>query len=726
MDIDDTLQKIQATIANGLTKNAIEALLGISFTDEQLKFYRKAKAIYDLKLRKRRQERKYEHLSGAAVKRKHDDKYATIDEAIDNARKNINWERRNDSEKSLAKWVQTYCVGILIDEAPPQKGVQVLNEMELALNDARPYMIMMSRGSGKTCYIEAASCYVIATGKRKFPVAISANAKAACNILNDIFRMFQEPDTPFAQDYPDLCIPIQIANGSFRRKQTYRGISTEIAKTANQFQLARLQQEDGTIPKTGCIMATRGITSGIRGLKHHTLRPDLVLLDDLQTSQDAESPIQVEKLLNIIKKDVFNLAGKGKLAILQTATPIAPDDLAERIASDTAWKTTVWPSIIKWPKDIQDNGDKGLWGKYFRMFDSENVDDQSHDKSLQFYIDNQEAMDEGAEVFNPSRFLRSDGHITALQALLEKQHTIGEAAFAAEMQMKPKRYSFQLDISPKVILSRACTSKRLCVPDGYVFVACSTDLNVSYAATTAITAFKTDMTAHVLYHEITPCNIDQKLNDTEYSQSVYNLLVKIGKQIKNLGIKIDGWAIDAGGRNWSAVCSYAKQAMQSCGLPACAFAGRSSNIFNPLVRSRLRDAIGRTVLCGDQAEHIKAGSGQKYVFFDADLHKEMVQKAFLSELGAPGSCSIYDGDSDEHSDFSIQVCNEKLLFVKHAQDGRNHYNWKSFEPHDYLDCMSMCFAVASSQGISGFNINTGLASHKVKRTIKQKPRIRVV
>ena len=122
-------------------------------------------------------------------------------------------------------------------------------------------------------------------------------------------------------------------------------------------------------------MATRGITSGIRGLKHHTLRPDLVLLDDLQTSEDADNPEQVEKLLNIIKKDVFNLAGKGKLAVLCTSTPIAPDDLAEQIASDSNWKTTIWPSIIKWPTDIVENGDKGLWGRYFRMFDAENIDD---------------------------------------------------------------------------------------------------------------------------------------------------------------------------------------------------------------------------------------------------------------------------------------------------------------------------------------------------------------
>lgn len=116
-------------------------------------------------------------------------------------------------------------------------------------------------------------------------------------------------------------------------------------------------------------------------------------------------------------------------------------------------------------------------------------------------------MDEGAEVFNPNRYLRSDGHITAIQALLEKQHVIGEAAFASEFQMHPKRFSFQIDIQPNVVASRMVKTPRLTVPDEFVLVACATDLNVSYAATTTITAFKRDMTAHVMYHETTKCHI---------------------------------------------------------------------------------------------------------------------------------------------------------------------------------------------------------------------------
>ena len=135
------------------------------------------------------------------------------------------------------------------------------------------------------------------------------------------------------------------------------------------------------------------------------------------------------------------------------------------------------------------------------------------------------------------------------------------------------------------------------------------------------------------------------------------------------------------------------------------------------------------MLCGSPEEHVKSGSGTKYVFFDADLHKEMAQRAFMSEIGAPGSCSLYFAKPEEHTDFAIQVCNEKLLFVKHGQDGRNTYRWKSAEPHDYLDCMSMCYAVATSQGIS--SSSNGFDSLKKQRPRqmmikKHKPKVRLV
>ena len=98
----------------------------------------------------------------------------------------------------MPEWVRTYCIGLLLDEEPPEKGNEILLEMERAINDSRPYMIMIGRGNGKTSYIECTTVFAIATNKRRFPVIVSSNEKSAQIILNDIFRMFTEPDTIFA------------------------------------------------------------------------------------------------------------------------------------------------------------------------------------------------------------------------------------------------------------------------------------------------------------------------------------------------------------------------------------------------------------------------------------------------------------------------------------------------------------------------------------------------
>lgn len=74
--------------------------------------------------------------------------------------------------------------------------------------------------------------------------------------------------------------------------------------------------------------------------------------------------------------------------------------------------------------------------------------------------------------------------------------------------MKPKAYSFSIDITPKTVTSRTNPYKHLEVPDGFRFVAAATDLNTSYAATTVVVAFKPDMTAVVIHHYILPCNVD--------------------------------------------------------------------------------------------------------------------------------------------------------------------------------------------------------------------------
>lgn len=655
-------------------------------------------------------------------KRRFDDAASSIDEELDKAFAEVNWERRNEASKSLVSFIQTYFIGLMIDDQPSPLFIEALQEMEQALGQSRPYNIELPRGTGKTSAVEMAVVYLLATGKRKFCVIVSQNARAAGSILKDICRPIIEKGTEFAQDFPEVCLPFQICDGAYRRRQLYRGVPTEIQKNSTVVQLARLVKDDhNETPTSGSVVTVRGITSGVRGLKVGKLRPDTVILDDLQTSETASNPEQVDKLMSIINKDIMNLSSKGKLAVLMTSTPLCPEDLCDRIENDNSWKTTKHPAVLQWPDDMRTKPLDGLWAQYFKMFDSELAEDLDHDGSLAFYKSNREAMDKGAVLFVPDRFKPEDGHISGLQAMLEKKHLIGEAAFSAEMQMRPKKFRFAVDVTPKCVLQKISSVNSLEVPDGYIFVAGAIDLNTSYAATALLIAFKPDTTSHVLWHETFDMNIDQKLPDIAYNAAVHEKLLSICQQLKSLNVKIDGLAIDAGGRNWDAVCNFCKVASRSISLPMCAFAGRSANVFNPFVRSRLREASNKTVLCGDALEHLKAGAGHKYTFFDADYYKETAQKALLSPLGAAGSCSLYRGDSEEHRDFAIQVCNEKLISVQHRA-GKDIYTWKSFEPHDYCDCIAMCYAVAGSQGISGAVANRVRWPNRLKK----RPRIKIV
>ena len=346
------------------------------------------------------------------------------------------------------------------------------------------------------------------------------------------------------------------------------------------------------------------------------------MIDDILDAESAASYDTNQKLLDIIKKDVMNLSSGKKLAICMTSTPIFAEDLTDTISKDIQWKTVKFPAIIKYPTDFEKNPDDGLWHEYFRIYDEENCNDEPHEKSLAFYKEHFEEMNEGSEVFQ-NRFNAADGHISGIQYYLEKLHLIGKPAFQSEMQLQPMKASFQLDITPSKVVAKTNIFKEFEIPDGYRTTVCAIDLNTSYCITYVVLAMKLDGTAVVVHYGFHRCQIDQKLTDTAYNAAVYNELKVLCDQIKATGLKIDGVAIDAGGKNWSAVCNFCNNSKHLVGLDCCAFAGRASHLFNPLVRSRLRNAVGRTVLCGDAKEQLKSGSGNKYVFFDADFYKEM-------------------------------------------------------------------------------------------------------
>ena len=58
----------------------------------------------------------------------------SIDALLDEAISKIDWNRREEASKSLVKFIQTYCIGLMVDDAPSEMFMKALNEMEFALS----------------------------------------------------------------------------------------------------------------------------------------------------------------------------------------------------------------------------------------------------------------------------------------------------------------------------------------------------------------------------------------------------------------------------------------------------------------------------------------------------------------------------------------------------------------------------------------------------------------
>ena len=306
---------------------------------------------------------------------------------------------------------------------------------------------------------------------------------------------------------------------------------------------------------------------------------------------------------------------------------------------------------------------------------------------------------------------------------------LGEAAFQAEYQQNPVELSTTLNITASIVNARVGTFKELEVPNENVrFVCASTDLNPSKYLTTVICVFMRDQTIRVIWHKFTPTKIPQTLTEQEYYKAIYNALSKLGQELKQISSKmahpIDGWAIDCNGVNWNPALDFARNSKQICGLPCCGFVGRAATQFRSKITSRLKEAVNRTLLCGDKDEQRLAGSGRKWEYWDADLYKENVHKGFLTSLGNLGSISWYNGGS--HANWCAQVVGERLMYKKDRPDGSVEYTWKEVSTdHDALDALAQALAAYAAQGFS--NGASGFDSVAAKRHMfARKKKIRIV
>jgi hypothetical protein len=342
--------------------------------------------------------------------------------------------------------------------------------------DGGMFALAMPRGGGKTALARAAMLWGTSYGIRRFPFFVGSHHNKALQTL-DFIKTYWFRSSLLQQDFPEIGYPFKRLENRFQlaKGQLYLGEPTHIEwgsetlrypclllteedaepflKNAPGF-LQYLEDLQSFIPRSaGTIIATAGIEGSIRGeAEVHPIlleqpRPDVVLLDDIQKDQRAESPSACEKTIRLIDGAVAGLAGPGEvIAAIMPTTVIREGDVSDTYLDQTQkpeWKGQRCSMVEQWPEGITDNDisldtEAGkLWNKY----------SEERKKSLRLYKDirlatklykkNRAVMDKGFRVSWEERF----NHKTELSA---QQHAMNlrlmnPLTFVAEYQNKPRR-----------------------------------------------------------------------------------------------------------------------------------------------------------------------------------------------------------------------------------------------------------------------------------------------
>lgn len=226
---------------------------------------------------------------------------------------------------------------------------------------------------------------------RHFPLIVSETSSQAEDFISFI-KAELETNERLAQDFPDLC-----GEGPIWRSDTI-------------------------VTQNG--VKVRGVGAGqkLRGMRHGSHRPDLVIGDDLENDEAVVSPDQRKKLDNWFFKALMKIGQKNTVYIV-IGTILHYDSLLSNLLKKPGWKGRKFKSVLKWSASR-------LWEKWESIFaDITLGKDEAEAAADAFFAANRAAMLVGTEVLWPE--------VEDYYYLMKMRVTDGAAHFDSEKQNDP-------------------------------------------------------------------------------------------------------------------------------------------------------------------------------------------------------------------------------------------------------------------------------------------------
>lgn len=193
------------------------------------------------------------------------------------------------------------------------------------------------------------------------------------------------------------------------------------------------------VTKSGTKVEAKGVQAQMRGLRHLNERPDLFLLDDLESKENTNTPELRRKNKEWFTTEMLPALTAGGLCIYM-GTIVHYDSLLNYVIKERKdFVSRTFPAILKWSKR------EDLWQKWqeIRRQDKENAAEEAD----AFFYANEEAMLEGTQVLWEERFsyldlmkLKEDNGARAFN-----QEYLGNPVDEESQIFNPEEFTFYTD-----------------------------------------------------------------------------------------------------------------------------------------------------------------------------------------------------------------------------------------------------------------------------------------
>lgn len=693
-----TIEQIRALALQGVPRRNAEATIGHPFDAAELKAYRAAATIRQLrKIAEKNAPKSGADRVAAWTARRND-----IGEIQPPRHPRLKERCKYDLE--LFGWM--YCRALLRHRASADIRSGLIHDAQECILNGGQSADLYARGGGKTTWIcQIAAIWALLYGHRRFVVTIGASLKAAKKNLKTIRRhLARSPE--ILSDFPAIAIPIRHLGGVAQRaaSQTYHGDATDIEWGTDQITLPILRDNNGYTLDLACggILAVTGVGGAIRGANEGGQRPDMLLFDDPQTRKAAASPKLVEGILEYIHSDALGLAGHDStISAFLTITPQRFGDVAMEISSQAKypeWSIKVQPFIKTLPPN---------WDQLVQLFCEQYAadaaaKDYTRKLSTAWYIENA-ALFEQLETIDPEQYDHVR-EVDVVHHLLNLRAKMGRAAFDAEIMMHVTDSASEIQIDADRVSSSLNGAPRGICPPGTDTVVGFCDINIQSGAglSWALVAFGPQRVGAVIDYgrypadgsPLVPPNASDRTRNRRVASAIREIVQTIAtrriRDTRNRAVRIRALAFD---RGWLPDvvhrALFVIRKTLPVGFPLVSMRGFPWNKFG----TRKADMLRR----GDHIFATRSRYGE-YLAFMAPYWREVMQSGFLETPLMPGSLSLFGREAAEHYRFAQEICAERLVRKYQAYGGRETttaWDWMTTGPEHFCDSLTGCFALAS-------------------------------